>query len=159
MTAEQIKSKFRIYQENDKYYIQEKLLFGWAYDISSSYVEYDNFVTTMGVSTILSALTFLISTIVGIFQWSLNNTMVISFCTGILSFSILVFYLYKSKNIAVVRHTFNDANWIIDDIVNTKLKKEEEEEKIKNAKKIKVKKYHYFYSTQQLRKEKLKKLK
>ena len=164
-----IKSTFRVV-ESDKFYIQEKQRLGWSYHVNKNWSDDGNTTISNHPHTNLSS-----------FPWwyiciSLTSSFalvggVVSFFIGILSnlitiipllicafiFFVCLFLLEyigtKEKKFSFEYSLLCNAEEKVNDLVNDRIKGNEA--KIKK----KEKKYHYFYTTKQLRKEKLLKIK
>lgn len=155
-TFDQIKSNFRVVEIGDNFYIQEKNFLGWSYD-TNAYLSYSNeypkIIIITGYTFLISLGLFLISLIISIFIKQIPIITYISLVTFLISFTLHISLHFILKSIAICCYNLKEAENNIDNIVNQKLKE------IKEKERLKVKKYHYFYTTAQLRKEKLKKLK
>lgn len=159
-TFEQIKSEFRVYQIDDEFYIQRKKTFGWSYDTAGKFTDFTAFT---GIFCFGSSIFLIISSIIALFSWSINNGMIVSFFVFLMFYIAHFLYLYKNKNLALSGYSLFYAESVIDEQVKNILEKLEKEEKEKVEKELKkknkIRKIHYFYTPSQLRKEKLKKLK
>lgn len=158
MNKEQIKSNFRVV-ETDKFYIQEKSsIFGWTYDINgweinaSDISDYPWWFNLLMFIMIFSFSGVIISGIASFFE--LKALIAVAICIIIMfsSFLLKEYICSKEKNFSFNYTDIRNAEKKIDELVQNRIKEKEIEEKKK------IKKYHYFYSQKQLRKEKLNKI-
>ena len=160
MTPEQIKNNFRVHQIGNDFFIQEKSLFGWSYDTSSNTEGLNRnlpgFYVAAMVMFFVSLLGSLITLVWSLISFDFSLLLIFSLST-VLFFFFLTLIEYNCKELAIKAGSLKYAEDDIDVIVRKRLINEQEKEAKKLAKQ--EQKYHYFYSTKKLRKEKLKKLK
>ena len=149
-TSEKLKSTYRVCQVGDTYYIQRKKFFGWSYNTGSKGNGTQGFLILF---LLVLVLLFLISIVVAIFKMEYNPGMLITSIASIITFSIYTLLNLNSKSLSTKRESLEDAEDAINNKVDSELYELEEKEKNKQ------KKYQYFYTENQLRAKKLKKLK
>lgn len=154
-----IKSNFRVV-ESDKFYIQEKTRLGWSYHVNknwndggtnlSSFPWWYNLLAFIMLFAVLGCAV----SIIGVF---LILIMFIPLAICVFVFFVCFFLLdyigTKEKKFSFEYSLLSNAEKKVNDLVNDRIVENEIKIQKKN------KKYHYFYTTKQLRKEKLLKLK
>lgn len=148
-TKEQIKSTYRVCQIGDKYYIQVNTLFGWSFHTGSG----DDFQVFLILVLLVFIIVFIISIVVALVTKEYNPGITITSIGAIITFLTFQLYSLKSKKLSINCNSLVQAENYIDSFVNSEYNKLIEKEKEKEVK------YHYFYTPNQVRKEKLKKLK
>ena len=155
-----IKSTFRVV-ESDKFYIQEKQRLGWSYHVNKNWSDGNtNLSSFPWWYNLLAFIMFLAVSggavsIIGV----LSNLIVFFIPLGICAFIfftclfLLEYIGTKEKKFSFEYSLLCNAEKKVNDLVNDRIKVNEA--KIKK----KEKKYHYFYTPKQLRKEKLLKIK
>lgn len=154
-TIEQLKSKYRVYQKGDKYYIQKKTFLGWSHlnDFNndfSGFVAWLYILSYIFISFNTIFILFFIKILISdsIFLKEIAYLIFIDVIFLIIAFIITSFTKYFCN----VYNSLFIAENRIDYKCSNELKKIEKNLIEKNVK------YHYFYSKNQIRKQKLKKI-
>jgi hypothetical protein len=159
-TFEQIKSKYRICETNNKFYIQKKTKIGfWSNFTDKSKYTDNSFVVISYIIIGFYTLVLIKEIIKIIYEHELNKVFLLLIIPYIILISSFIYITHFTKFFCDKSYNINQSKNSVDNLVNSEIKKLKLKAEKLNQKKNKVKKYHYFYNESQLRKEKLKILK
>jgi hypothetical protein len=152
-----IKSTFRVV-ESDMFYIQEKKRFCWSYHVNKNYdgsTNLSHYPWWFNLLMFIMVFSFFGVVIAGIALFFIPKAVIPLLISSFIMISCYLLIEYigtKEKKFSFSYIDILQAEYKIDELVRDRIRESENYNKKKN------KKYHYFYTEKQLRKEKLLKL-